>query len=307
MALRPLVSVLMSVHDELRFLPEAVESVLAQTFTDFEFVIYDDASSDGTTDYLMGLRDRRLRLFRNEERVGPARSLNRGLDQARGEYVARMDAAAVALPGRLGRQVTYLEENLDVGILGSSRIVIDDEGDFAAASLATPDDLNIRWRCLLGEPFAAPTVMLRRRVLDAHGLRFDETFHVAPDHELCARVLPRTRGVNLTEPLLRERLRMIPAGVAEPLADHDRAAHAAIRHLVPDFRIRPEGVTELRGRYAGRDLRDPEMDPGDPRWLACYLDLLDAFLAAHADEDGIDAFRHRQLAGLAAAGLAEAV
>src|SRR3954470_5796718 len=105
MSRRPLVTVLMSVHNGAAFIQEAVESVLTQTLEDFEFLLYDDASTDGTTDYLMGLRDPRLSVFRNEENLGLAATLNRGIDMAKGEYVARMDADDVCVPDRLQRQV----------------------------------------------------------------------------------------------------------------------------------------------------------------------------------------------------------
>jgi glycosyltransferase involved in cell wall biosynthesis len=297
----------MSVHNGLPFVQEAVESVLSQTLADFEFLLFDDASTDGTTDYLMGLRDPRLSVFRNEENLGLTATLNRGLEMAKGEYVARMDADDVCVPERLERQVKCLDENLDVGLVGSSRILIDELGDFVAAAFATPDDLGIRWKCLLGNPFAHPTVVMRKHVLDAHGLRYDEAFATAQDFELWTRLLPRTRGVNLSEPLLRYRLR--EGGVSrsrrcEQLENHDRIAWTAIRRLVPGFKIRPEGVTELRGRFGGHSVREPEMDRRDPRWLQCYMELLEAFIQAHAHEPEVEAFRERQIAGLAASGLA---
>src|SRR3954470_3560808 len=307
MSRRPLVTVLMSVHNGDAFVREAVESVLAQTFGDFEFLLYDDASTDGTTDYLMGLRDPRLSVYRNEENLGLTATLNRGLEQAKGEYVARMDADDVCTPERLERQGKVLDENLDVGLVGSSRILIDEQGDFVAAAFATPDDLGIRWKCLLGNPFAHPTVVLRKRVLDAHGLYYDESFVTAQDYELWTRLLPRTRAVNLSEPLLRYRLRETGGSRSrkiEQLENHDHIAWTAIRRLVPGFKIRPEGVTELRGRFGGHSVREPDMDRRDPQWLQCYIELLDAFIEAHQHEPAAEAFRERQIAGLAAAGLA---
>jgi glycosyltransferase involved in cell wall biosynthesis len=306
---RPAVSVLLPVYNDRAFVQEAVESILAQTFGDLELLIVDDASDDGSTDYLMSLRDPRVSVFRNDENLGITRTLNRGLGHAKGEYVARMDADDVSVPHRLEVQVKCLEENLDIGIVGSSRILIDEQGAFVAAALATPDDLATRWKCLLGNPFAHSTVVLRRRVLDAHSLRYDESFETAEDYELWSRLMPRTRGLNVSEPLLRYRLR--DGGIsrsrrAEQIETHDRIAYTTIRRLVPGFKIRPEGVVELRGRYGGASVREIDMDPRDPRWLQCYIDLLEAFLQAHRHEPGADAFRERQMAGLAAAGFAAA-
>jgi hypothetical protein len=215
-----------------------------------------------------------------------------------------MDADDVCVADRLERQVKFLDENLDVGLVGSSRILIDEQGDFVAAAFATPDDLGIRWKCLLGNPFAHPTVVIRKRVLDAHGLRYDESFVTAQDYELWTRLLPRTRAMNISEPLLRYRLR--EGGVSrsrkiEQLENHDRIAWTAIRRLVPGFKIRPEGVTELRGRFGGHSVREPDMDRRDAQWLQCYMELLEAFIQAHAHEQEVEEFRERQIAGLAAA------
>jgi glycosyltransferase involved in cell wall biosynthesis len=274
------VTVLMSVHDDLRYLPQAVDSILRQSFEDFEFLIFDDASTDGSADYLAALTDPRVRIVRNEINLGLTRSLNRGLDLARGQYVARMDADDVAMPQRLDRQVEFLDAHPDVGIVGSSRVLIDEAGGFVANAPAAESDVQIRWKCLLGNPFAHPAVMIRRDVLERHALRYDESYRTAQDYELWTRLLAVTKGHNLAEPLLRYRLR---AGVSqtrkpEQLRNHDRIAHAAITRLVPGYRISLEDVTDLRGRFGGFSVREEGMDPDDPQFVEKYLELLDAFV-----------------------------
>ena len=99
------VSILMAVHNGLPYLPQAIRSVLAQPFSDFEFVIVDDGSTDGTPDHVRSYRDERIRLLYNTQRMGQTRSLNLGLHECRGTYVARLDADDVCLPERLQRQV----------------------------------------------------------------------------------------------------------------------------------------------------------------------------------------------------------
>ena len=123
MPVEPLVTVLLSTHNDLRFLPQAVESILSQSFGDFEFLIIDDGSTDGTTEYLSSVsgEDPRVRVLSNERNIGLTRSLNLGLGSARGRFLARMDADDVSAPQRLARQVTFLERNSDVGVVGSSR------------------------------------------------------------------------------------------------------------------------------------------------------------------------------------------
>ena len=283
----------MSVHNDLRYLPQAVDSILRQSFDDFEFLILDDGSGDGSGKYLATQTDPRVRLVRNETNLGLTRSLNRGLDLARGDYVARMDADDVAIPQRLARQVGFLESHPEVGIVGSSRVLIDEAGDVVAHAPAAETDGRIRWKCLLGNPFAHPAVMIRRDVLDRHGLRYDERYRTAQDYELWTRLLAVSKGHNVPEPLLHYRLR---AGISrtskpEQLRNHDRIAHAAIHRLVPGYRIAPEDVTQLRGRYGGFSVREPGMDPDEPRWVGRYLELLDAFIAEYDDAHGADGLR----------------
>ena len=285
---QPLVTVLMSAYNDGRFLPQAVESILAQSLEDFEFLVIDDGSTDSSADYLEGLTDRRVRVIRNESNLGLTRSLNRGLDEATGTFVARMDADDVALPHRLARQVGFLRTHGSVGIVGCSRTLIDEAGSVLTHAPAVEDDPGIRRKCLLGNPFVHPAVVLRRDVLDAHRLRYDETFHTAQDYELWSRLLTVTRGANLAEPLLKYRLR---AGVsrihkAEQLRNHDRIAHASIGRLVPGFRIAPEEVTQLRGRFGGHSVRDPAMDPSDPIWREKYAQLLGALAQRHGADPG---------------------
>jgi glycosyltransferase involved in cell wall biosynthesis len=286
MSREPLVTVLMSAYNDVRFLPESVESILAQTFGDFELLIIDDGSADGTRGYLDSLRDPRVRVLGNATNLGLTRSLNRGLDAAAGRFVARMDADDVALPERLARQVAFLRSNADVGVVGSSRVLIDERGRFVAHAPAAEDDLRIRWKCLLGNPFAHPTVMLRREVMERHGLRYDEAFRTAQDYELWTRLLAVTSGVNLREPLLQYRLRDGVSRVhkADQLRNHDRIACGAIRRLVPGFLINEQEVSELRGRFGGHSVREAHMDPTDPRWVERYRELGEAFAVAYGTD-----------------------
>lgn len=103
----PVVSVLMPVHNGAAYLRPAVESILAQTFTDFEFIIVDDNSSDETAAIIRSFSDPRIRLLQASERLRICRALNLGLDYATGRFVARMDADDLSRPRRLERQVAY--------------------------------------------------------------------------------------------------------------------------------------------------------------------------------------------------------
>jgi glycosyltransferase involved in cell wall biosynthesis len=273
----------MAVHNDLRYLPEAVGSILSQSFGDFEFVIVDDGCTDGSAEYLASLRDDRIRVLRNPLNVGLTRSLNVGLNHCRGTYVARMDADDVAQTDRLARQVVFLEGNPDVGLLGTSRTLIDEEGNKIATTQAAVGRIPVLWKMLLGNAFAHPTVMLRREVLERHALRYDETFQTAQDYELWARVLQHADGDNLAEPLLRYRLRDGISRVrkSEQLTNHDQIAHAAIRSLLPELDLSRECVTQLRARFGGFSVRDPLIDPNNPHWQNVYAGMRAAFEARY--------------------------
>ena len=116
----PLVTVLMATFNDAAFLPDAVRSVLTQTFTEFEFLIIDDGSTDGTSRYLLGLTDPRVRVARNESNLGLTRSLKRGIELARGRFIARLDADDIALPSQariLGATVGVHDDDGQVGRL----------------------------------------------------------------------------------------------------------------------------------------------------------------------------------------------
>lgn len=290
----PPVTVILPVFNEARFLRAAVDSILAQTFEHFELIVVDDGSTDDSLTVLSRVRDRRLRILSNGVNLGITTALNHGLAVARGRYLARMDADDIALPDRLARQVAFLDAHPEIGIVGSARTLIDEDDRIVGESTPPPDDLSIRWKCLLGNPFGHPTVMLRRCLLTVHCLWYREVKR-AEDYDLWPRLLAHTKGANLRQPLLRYRLRERNTMTRrQQHAEHDRIAHEAIRMLLPSHKIALEEVTQLRGRFGGFSVREESFSPGDGRWIRRYFQLLDAFCDAHANDASIHAFRERQ-------------
>ncbi len=286
---KPLVSVLMSVYNDASHLTAAVESILAQTLDDLEFIIIDDGSTDGSTELLNTINDPRIRLTLSKRNWGLTASLNRGLRECRGRFVARIDADDVAVPERLHRQVEVLEQRADIGILGSARLLIDEHDQLVGRSHPPVEDLAIRWKSLLGNPFGHPTVMLRAELLKRHRLQYDRTFRTAQDYELWTRLLRVARGANLAEPLVRYRLRNGASRTdkEQQLENHDRIAALSIRRMLPDFEVTDEQVRNLRGRFGGYSVRDVTMDPVDPQWRYLYLTMFDAFQAAYGSEPSL--------------------
>jgi GT2 family glycosyltransferase len=199
----PQVSVVMTVLDGGRYLDEAVQSILDQTFSDFEFIILDDGSTDGTWERLAdyAVWDTRIRLVRNPENLGVRRSLNQGLALAQGEYIARQDADDRSAPQRLAAQASFLGSHPEVGLVGTLVNVMD--GDGAPLAAVFPDALDdAALQSLLLEtcPICHGSVMLRRRCLDATGF-YDEGMEEAEDYELWLRLAEVTRLANLGERL----------------------------------------------------------------------------------------------------------
>lgn len=204
----PCVSVLLTVYNGLPYLRQAIESVLQQTFQDFELVIVDDASTDGSVDCVRSYQDPRIRLVINERNLGQARSLNKGLALARGRYVARLDQDDVCLPERLGRQVTFLDERPHVAVAGTWLYRINEAGRKNGVLGLRVNDRGTCLGILLSQatPVGHPTAMFRREIIESLG-GYDETFAPCEDYELWCRVaLTHHHIAVIPQPLLMFRV-----------------------------------------------------------------------------------------------------
>ncbi|MEO5346491.1 MAG: glycosyltransferase family 2 protein [Magnetococcus sp. YQC-9] len=202
----PQVTVLTSVYNGARFLNEAVQSILDQSFTNFEFLILDDASTDATPGMLAAwaARDPRIRVVTNEGNLGLTRSLNKGIALARGGWIARHDADDRALPERLQHQLNFLDLHPEVGMLGCAAWFIDAAGVRQPACRPVPTThTRIAWELLFTNPFFHSAMMVRRALL--LDTRYDESIRQAQDFELWGRLIRQTRAANLAKPLIELR------------------------------------------------------------------------------------------------------
>jgi hypothetical protein len=293
MSASPCVSVVMPVFNGERYLEEAVRSILDQTFSDFEFIIIDDGSTDRTRAILKSYTDGRIKVVDQRHR-GIIASLNQGLAIARGQYVARMDSDDIAMPDRLDKQVAFLRANPEIGILGTACQLIDAHGRVLALRQWPLDDLGIHWASLLSSPFGHPTVMLYREILIKNGLKYTEAFQMVEDYDLWARALNYTRGRNLREPLLQYRVHddHITSKFREvQLRNHDLVALCAIREQLPDFAITSEQVSQLREMFVGGSEPSRDLQARRAALARTYLDLLNAFVNHHPGEPGLEALQ----------------
>lgn len=202
----PAVSVLMATHNNAPFLRAAIDSILNQTFTDFEFIIVNDASTDETPAILDSYKDPRIVRLDNPTNLKLATSLNRGMEIARSELIARMDGDDISLPERLERQVQYMTTHPEVGILGTQWNHINPEGEIQGQTNHPLTHGLIMWTYLtrLAYPLTHPTVIMRRNlVMDNGGYNTD--YPREQDGELFLRLIDRTRYANLPDVLYTKR------------------------------------------------------------------------------------------------------
>jgi glycosyltransferase involved in cell wall biosynthesis len=250
----PQVSVLMAVHNGLPHLHEAVRSILAQTFGDFEFVIVDDGSTDGTPAVLAeyAASDDRIRLLKNERNLGLTPSLNVGLRASRAALVARQDADDVSLPGRLAAQTAFMDAHPEVALLGTVAMLIDDAGR-PVRQMATPlSDAGIRWQMLFNNALCHTSVLFWR-VPDGGPVLYDESFRCAQDYDLWVRMQECGQVRNLPETFVQFR-RHDASISAVQRAEQARLAAAIslanMRILLDSDSVAKDSAVSLRGWWA---------------------------------------------------------
>ena len=199
----PIVSVVMPTYNGEKFLCSAIQSILSQTFRDFELIVIDDASTDSTPRILAGINDSRLITVSNDRNLGIAGATNKGLELARGKYVALQDHDDISLPPRFQAQVEFLDSHPDVALVGTAALQVDDHDSVLERLVQPTDDLQLKWGLLYGCCFHNTSLMIRRSViLDEGGFRQNPLFPFAPDYDLFSRIACRYRLANLAEPLV---------------------------------------------------------------------------------------------------------
>lgn len=212
MSASPLVSVLLPVYNGGRYLREAIEGVLAQTLTRFELIVIDDGSTDGSVEIARSYSDPRIRVLRNGQNLGLVQTLNRGIGVCRSPLVARIDSDDVCRRDRLARQLSFLQQNSNVGVCGSW-LLIRRAGLPPVRAKSAPElwrfprfDAEIQCTLPFNSPIAHPSVVMRLSVLQRLESLYDESFPQAEDYELWTRLSRLTRMHNLSEPLVEYRL-----------------------------------------------------------------------------------------------------
>jgi hypothetical protein len=216
---RPAVSVVMAVYNGEPYVGAAVESVLQQTFTDFEFVIVDDCSTDRTAEIIAAFGDPRIVYRRNERNLGQTASLNRGLGYARADLIARIDADDLFYPTKLERQVAVLGARPDVAVLGTACRVIDEDGNVTGLVVPPQEGREVLFRLCYGVPVVHISIVARAEALRAVD-GYDTTFRYSQDYALWSTLVRKGyRIANITEPLAAFRERSDSVNAVNKLGD----------------------------------------------------------------------------------------
>lgn len=210
----PKVSVVMPVYNGERYLQESIESILNQTFNDFEFLIVNDCSTDQSEEIIRRYanKDNRIHLIINPKNLGIAEATNIGIANAHGEYIALMDQDDISLPERFEKEISFLETHPDVAVLGSNIRVLKEDGQLhdRHAVLETPG--LVRWGLLFGNQIQNPTVMIQKNIFSKHGFAY-ENYMPTQDYQLWLRLSAKFNMANLPDSLLIHRLHNASASV----------------------------------------------------------------------------------------------
>lgn len=201
----PLVSVNMPVYNGERFVGEAITSILAQRFSDFELVIVDDGSTDKTAEIIRGFHDLRVKLVQNNKNLGLAKARNAAVKASKGKYIAILDGDDIAYPERLRKQVDFLEENPSYCLVCSCIDEIDSSGNVIGKKPYQIKDREIQSALFFTNFIAQSSVMLRKEMLPSAD-PYDIAFPPAEDYHLWVRMAAKHPMHIISEPLVKYRL-----------------------------------------------------------------------------------------------------
>lgn len=207
MGSQALVTVIIPCYNAELYVEAAVRSIMEQTYVNLEIIVINDQSIDQTKAILLELAtvDPRIKYVENEHNLKLIGTLNKGIQIAQGEYIARMDADDISLPERIEKQISYMEENPAIGLLGTFIDVFGDEVKPKQLKLPIYHDEIYSYLCV-GSAFFHPTVVFRKSVLSANDLKYEDEFYRAEDHALWVKLSSVTKMANIPEALLKYRI-----------------------------------------------------------------------------------------------------
>jgi len=288
----PEVTVLLPVFNGMRHVGAAIESILAQTYRDFELLIVDDGSSDRSLEIVRSYRDARIRVLVNEHNVGLPASLNRGLAESRCELIARQDADDLSRPDRLERQVAVMMRRPELALLGTQANAIDEGGRPLKAVDRPIDEVSIRWYGLFDNPFVHTSVMFRRALVWNDRERGYPLLPYAEDYALWSHLMRHHAVANLADRLVTFRVSgSSKMGLLDEVPAGDRRVDGfreVVRALVRDNILNafPDVSTDEATLMSGFVLGIPQDDLN--RFLTRFADLFQRYVARSEFRRSVD-------------------
>jgi len=192
----------MSVYNGDKYLKESIISILNQTLANFKFVIINDASTDNSLDIIKNFSDPRIKLINNSQNIGLTKSLNIGLKECQGKYIARIDTDDLALPNRLQVQYDFMEANPNIALCGSNSELINENGEIIGQKKKVTNPLHIKFKIIFTNPFLHPSLFFRKDIIK----QYNEEFLYAQDYELTSRLIQNHSLTNIPETLIKYRV-----------------------------------------------------------------------------------------------------
>ena len=232
---KPLVSVVLPVYNRPSVI-NTINSILAQTYHNFELLIIDNASTDNTAEIISRIEDDRIKLVINNENRGQTYSINRGLELSKGKYIARIDADDLMTPERLEKQVKFMEDNPDYGLVGCwvQYITLDDKKAFAVRMPISDRSMRVMQTIACG--MFHPAAMMRKSILDENKITYSPDIVMAEDYDMWRKIMAYSKAMNLPEVLTYYRK-----------GDNDSVRHADIMQRECHYVRALVCETELKG------------------------------------------------------------
>ncbi len=245
----PKVSVLMPVYNVEKYVAEAIESILTQTFTDFEFIIINDGSTDRSEEIILSFNDSKIKYLKNAHNLGLVETLNFGIKIALGVYIARMDADDISFPERLSNQVVFMDQNPKIGAMGSAYEIF---GDVTKIYYPPTDPILAYTHLSFNSAIGHPTSIIRKSVLDKNNIHYESKFEYAADYAFWIRISQVANITSTKEPLLHYRWHKSNMSNSDPSVNRGKSAARALWYEL--HLNRP--VSKLEKKYLSRQQVD---------------------------------------------------
>ena len=288
----PLVTVLMTVYNGAEYLHASVQSILNQTFEDFELLIINDCSTDNSVKLIESFHDKRIVVYNNERNLGQTKSLNIGLKLAKGKYVARMDADDMAFRLWLEKLVKFFEKHQECAAVGSQAIVIDGTGRIKKTRMVPGSFHEMIFRIFFDSPMNHVSVLLNRELILKNG-GYDEEFKVTQDYELWSSLIRKNYSIiNIPEVLVSYRVHSSSKGFMEAskraLEEMSETIFRNI-HSFTDLKLTFDDAVGLcKLFYHTHDLNSEEFERAETNFSNIYSNMKEKYkLPPELTENGI--------------------